>query len=726
MAQNLIFLDVGGQFYVSNGTASGTTVVFPISGAYSDGIFGNGEVPTFAVLNGVAYFAGHDDSQSYGPSGLWSSAGTAATTKEITGIAEENSGGNLFGGSADIISAFGELLFDGSDQNSIQSLWVSNGTGSGTFEVTNIGNTYAGGLFDQISNPDFTSFDGSVLFDGRDAAGTYGLWVTADGTAGGTHEIADISGADSTGIFTPVTNQSTADFTVIGGGAKLIFSGVDASGHTNIWVMTSPAAAPVELSDVSGAAEQGLLGGSGAPPDFTPFGNGAVFQGFAYTGSSVNPKTGQTQYQEQIGLWYTDGSSAGTTEINVAEGNDVIDTIPSFAVLNGVLIFLATDTSEANSLWVLSSPGATAVELSPPTAPFSLSPSSLTTYGGYVYFIGDDKNNDTGLWRTDGTNTGTVEIKVLSDTVAATIPMAAVMLALTPVPSDFYGAGNSDLLFQNTGGDYAMWQTNGTAVTGGGNVGSPGTGWTEIATGDFGTGSKSDILFESSGASYALWDMNGTAVTTVATFGNPGAGFSFVDVGNFDGTGNGDILFENTGGDYAMWETNGTAVTGGGNVGSPGTGWSEIAIGTFGTGTNNGILFQSSGGTYALWDMSGTTVSNVVTFGSPGAGWNFVAVGNFDGSGGGDILFENTAGDYAVWLTNGTSITGGGNLGSPGGTFSFAAIGDFNGDGKSDILFQSTAGSATSYAAWEMNGATIANVATFGSPGPGWTLQHSG
>jgi hypothetical protein len=167
-------------------------------------------------------------------------------------------------------------------------------------------------------------------------------------------------------------------------------------------------------------------------------------------------------------------------------------------------------------------------------------------------------------------------------------------------------------------------------------------------------------------------------------------------------------------------------VTGGGNVGSPGTGWSEIAVADFGTGTNNDVLFQSSTGSYALWDMSGTTVSNVVTFGSPGAGWNFVAAGNFDGSGGGDILFENTSGDYAVWLTNGTSITGGGNLGSPGGTFSFAAIGDYNGDGKSDILFQNSSGGSTAYAAWEMNGATIASVATFGSPGPGWTLQHSG
>jgi hypothetical protein len=115
-----------------------------------------------------------------------------------------------------------------------------------------------------------------------------------------------------------------------------------------------------------------------------------------------------------------------------------------------------------------------------------------------------------------------------------------------------------------------------------------------------------------------------------------------------------------------------------------------------------------------------------VTLGSPGAGWTFKGIGNFDGTGQGDILFENTAGDYAIWETNGTSVIAGGNLGSPGSTWSFAAIGDYNGDGKSDILFESTSGSSTSYAAWEMNGTSLASVATFGTPGSGWTLQRGG
>jgi hypothetical protein len=318
---------------------------------------------------------------------------------------------------------------------------------------------------------------------------------------------------------------------------------------------------------------------------------------------------------------------------------------------------------------------------------------------------------------------------ILSNPINASIGFGTadttIIEAVSKTPDDFYGSGTSDLLFQNTSGDFAIWQTNGSAVIGGGNVGSPGSGWTEIGTGMFNTGNQSDVLFKSSTGNYALWDMNGTAVTDVATFGSPGSGWNFVDIGNFDGTGNGDILFQNTAGIYAMWETNGRSVIGGGNIGSPGTGWSEVGVGDFNTGSKSDVLFESSTGSYALWDMNGTAVANVVTLGSPGAGWTFEGIGNFDGTGG-DILFENTAGDYAIWETNGASVVGGGNLGSPGPGWSFAAIGDYNGDGKSDILFQNSSGGSTAYAAWEMNGATLASVATFGTPGSGWTLQHTG
>ncbi len=426
MAETLILIDLEGRLYTSDGTATGTTSV-SVNGAYSNGIFGNGEIPDFAVLNGVAYFAGHDDSHTFGPVGLWSSGGTTATTIEITGINNANTSGGLLDGSADLISAFGELLFDGLDSNGIYNLWASNGQASGTSEVAGIGNTYAGGLFDQVANPDFTLFDGSVVFEGRDTAGIYGLWVTSNGTTAS--ETSNISGANSGGIFAAVGEQGTPDFTVLGNG-DLIFSGVDSSGHLNIWVMTSPGAAPTELTGVNGAAEQGLVGGTDSPPDFTAWDNGAVFQGEAYTGQFVDSHTGQTVYEEQYGYWFTNGSASGTFELPIPLSSDDISPIPDFAVLNGELIFAGVDQSEGNSLWVMASPGGTPVELTGITgASFSLAPTNLTTVGNYVYFTGNDSNGNTGLWRTDGTVKGTVEIKVLTSGISpADIYMSAVAL----------------------------------------------------------------------------------------------------------------------------------------------------------------------------------------------------------------------------------------------------------------------------------------------------------
>jgi ELWxxDGT repeat protein len=436
MADNLIVIDLEGRLYTSDGTAGGTKPVSPISREYLGGIFGNGEIPTFAVLNGKVYFAGHDDSQSFGPTGLWSSNGTGAGTTEITGINNETSNGNLLGGSADITSAFGKVLFDGSNKAGLDSLWGSNGTAAGTAQVAGIVGAFSGGLFNGVAHPDFTSFDGSVLFEGRDTSGNYGLWVTSNGTAAGTHEISGISGADAKGIFAPVlAGQATPHFTVIAGG-KLIFSGVDESGDTNLWVTRSPTAAPVELTGVNGAAVQGLIAGSGAPPDFTAFGDGAVFQGEAFAGTSVDSH-GVVTNLEKDSLWFTDGSVKSTFEIPVPESQSTtpygFNPIPSFAVLDGKLIFSADDSSDADSLWVLDGPTGTPVELTGINgAAFDLSPTDLTTDGSFVYFTGNDSNGDTGLWRTDGSVAGTVEIKVLTDSLSAEVTMSAVPLPPPP------------------------------------------------------------------------------------------------------------------------------------------------------------------------------------------------------------------------------------------------------------------------------------------------------
>jgi ELWxxDGT repeat protein len=100
------------------------------------------------------------------------------------------------------------VLFNGFDAAGKQGLWVTDGTTAGTHEIA-VNGAAPGGL-----NPSgLTVFNHhEVLFNGFDAA-KQGLWVT-DGTKAGTHEITGISGANSNGL-------APADLTVLPGAVPL-------------------------------------------------------------------------------------------------------------------------------------------------------------------------------------------------------------------------------------------------------------------------------------------------------------------------------------------------------------------------------------------------------------------------------------------------------------------------------------------------------------------------
>jgi serralysin len=86
-----------------------------------------------------------------------------------------------------------KALFGGQDAAGNYGLWVTDGTASGTSELSVSGTSPSFGL----SPSDITVFGSKALFDGHDAAGNYGLWVT-DGTASGTSELSSGSPSDIT------------------------------------------------------------------------------------------------------------------------------------------------------------------------------------------------------------------------------------------------------------------------------------------------------------------------------------------------------------------------------------------------------------------------------------------------------------------------------------------------------------------------------------------------
>ena len=237
------------------------------------------------VFNGKALFAGSDTA---GHLGLWVTNGTVAGTQELTGVAGASTTGL---DPSDMIVFNNEVLFNGVDANGLSGLWVTDGTVGGTHELV----PGAGGVSDPAGlNPtNITVFNGEILFSGLDASGDMGLWVS-NGTAAGTHELTGITGADSSGL-------APSDLTVFNG--EVLFRGLDQSGQAGLWITDGTIAGTHELTGIAGASTTGI---GLDPSGFAVYDGVALFSGIDSGGN-----------QE---LWETNGSAAGTTEIDPVSG----------------------------------------------------------------------------------------------------------------------------------------------------------------------------------------------------------------------------------------------------------------------------------------------------------------------------------------------------------------------------------------------------------------------
>ena len=171
--------------------------------------------PGFTVFGNEVLFRGIDIG---GADGLWMTNGTAAGTKEITGTRSGVDGSKP--------DRHHRVRRHGTVQRRERGPATSacgrrTARAGGTQEL--IPRLARGG--GERTNPtDMTVFNDEVLFNGVDANGLSGLWVT-DGTAGGTQElVAEAAGASS--------GLDPTDMTVFGG--EVLFNGVDASGLSGL------------------------------------------------------------------------------------------------------------------------------------------------------------------------------------------------------------------------------------------------------------------------------------------------------------------------------------------------------------------------------------------------------------------------------------------------------------------------------------------------------------
>lgn len=304
----------------------------------------------FALLNGALYFTASTANEGRE---IWRTDGTEAGTSLVKDIVT-GPGGSALKGRYDISSTGSYLLFNSTTAATGYELWRSDGTDAGTYLLKDI-NPNGGS-----STPSaFHVYNGIVLFWAETADEGRELWRT-DGTVGGTSLVKDIRTGPSSSINTgfPMPNVSV----LYPFNNRMLFMADDGISGEEIWTTDGTTAGTYRLQDIN----------AGPDRSFVSLPSSVVLNGKLYFAA----------YQQGSGseLWETDGTTAGTKLFK--------EILPG---LDGGFPFLM------------------------PNFKFNGTSSWPVHQGSYFYFMfGLPANGGVELWKSDGTDAGTVKVKVIN------------------------------------------------------------------------------------------------------------------------------------------------------------------------------------------------------------------------------------------------------------------------------------------------------------------------
>jgi ELWxxDGT repeat protein len=409
----------GLELWKSDGTETGTVRVKDIRPGP------DGSNPTDLTVAGSTLFFVADD----GVSGqeLWTSDGTEDGTLRVKDIRTvPDVGGEIGSLPQDLTPMNGLLFFVANDGESGKELWKSDGTEAGTERVKDIRPGAPFGV--PFGESVLGVANGTLFFMATDGFNDQ-LW-TSDGTETGTALVRNVGVPG--GFGSGLCGHFEKTFTAVG--STLFFVSRDDATGCELWKSDGTAAGTVRVKDIEAGA------GGSSPRDLTNV-NGTLF----FTANSDE-------------LWTSDGTEEGTVQINLPGFTQVRR--GSLAAVGSTVFFIGSgelwksDGTEAGTARVKDiNPGSG-------DSSFWVFPSK-TAHDGKLFFAANDGASGFELWKSDGTEDGTVRVKDVRAGAGSSYPRA-----LTPVNPLFFVADTQPVSaggFEQLGGK-ELWKSDGTVA----------------------------------------------------------------------------------------------------------------------------------------------------------------------------------------------------------------------------------------------------------------------